>query len=396
MSAEHNRGIDPHDPAFVDDPHPTYDDLRSGCPAHRSDHHGGFWLLTRYADVRAAAVDWKTYTSAVPGVTAIPMVHQRDTAQIPIELDPPEHSRYRHLIQPAFRRDRVAALRPDLEERLVGLWARLLAQESGDLVADVVVPFSLATLGRFLGLPQQDTVLWLGWVRRMFSSTTDRADAVAASDELGAYIDDLVAAREAHPGDDFFSHLLAARLDGRGLTRDEIRAMGVVMLIAGHETSANAMSYALVELLRDPSLLQRLRDDAGLVDTAVEEMLRVSSPIQMFGRNATRDVELHGQVIGQGDVVALGFGAANHDPEVFDDPQSCRLDRTPNRHLTFGMGHHLCIGAPVARLELAVLLEQAPDALRRVHLDHRRPPRWKDRGDQRGWSVVPVNIRGTA
>jgi cytochrome P450 len=386
-------GFDPHDPAFIADPLPIYDQLRARCPVQRSDHYGGFWLLTRYADVRAAAVDWKTYTSAVPGVTAIPMVHQRETAQIPIELDPPEHSRYRHLIQPAFRRDRVAALKPDLEANLAETWERLLAHGSGDLVADVVVPFSLATLGRFLGLPREDTMLWLGWVRRMFSgSTADRADAAAASEELGAYIDELVTAREAEPGDDFFSDLLAARLDGRGLTRDEIRAMGVVMLIAGHETSANAMSYALIELLRDRSLLERLRDEPAILDTAVEEMLRVSSPIQMFGRNATRDVELHGQVIGEGDVVALGFGPANHDPEVFDAPHACMLDRTPNRHLTFGMGHHLCIGAPVARLEMAVLLEQAPAALARVELDERHPPRWKDRGDQRGWSAVPVNV----
>jgi cytochrome P450 len=385
-------GLDPHDPAFIADPQPTYDELRAGCPVHHSDRYGGFWLLTRYADVRAAAVDWKTYTSSVAGVTAIPMVHQRDTPQIPIELDPPEHSRYRHLIQPAFRRDRVAALKPDLDELLAGLWARLLAEGSGDLVADVVVPFSLGTLGRFLGLPQEDTSLWLGWVRRMFASVEDRAGALAASQELGAYIDELVAARESEPGEDFFSDLLSARLDGRGLTRDEIRAMGVVQLIAGHETSANAMSYALVELLRAPALTARLRDEPALIDTAVEEMLRLSSPIQMFGRNATRDVELHGCVIGAGDVVALGFGPANHDPEVFDDPHACILDRAPNRHLTFGMGHHLCIGAPVARLEMAVVLEQAPAALARLELDERHPPRWKDRGDQRGWSAVRVKV----
>jgi cytochrome P450 len=385
-------GLDPHDPAFIADPYPTYESLRATCPVHHSEHYGGFWLLTRYADVRAAAVDWKTYTSAVPGVTAIPMVNQRDTAQIPIELDPPEHSRYRHLLQPAFRRDRVAALKPELEQRLRGLWERLLAQRSGDLVADVVVPFSVSTLGRFLGLPQEDTTLWLGWARRMFASTLDRAGAVAASEELAAYIDELVAVREAAPGEDFFSDLLAARLDGRGLTRDEIRAMGVVMLIAGHETSANAMAYALVQLLRDRTLLERLRAEPGIVETAVEEMLRVSSPIQMFGRNARHDVELHGEVIGEGDVVALGYGPANHDPEVFEDPYACVLDRTPNRHLTFGMGHHLCIGAPVARLEMAVMLEQAPAPLERVQLDALRPPRWKPRGDQRGWSRIPVTI----
>jgi cytochrome P450 len=123
----------------------------------------------------------------------------------------------------------------------------------------VVVPFSPGTLGRFLGLPEEDTPLRLAWVGRMFASVEDRAGALAASQELGACIDELVAARDAQPGDDFFSDLLAARLDGRGLTHDEIRAMGVVQLIAGHETSANAMSYALVELLRAPKLAERLR-----------------------------------------------------------------------------------------------------------------------------------------
>lgn len=387
--------FDPHEPGFVRNPHPTLAYLRGECPVKHSELYGGFWLLSRYADVRAAAVDWRTFTSRVPGVTAIPMIHQRDTAQIPIELDPPEHSRYRGLIQPAFHRKRVAAMKPRLEEVLRPLLDTVAERGHGDLVAEVCVPFSLATLGEFLGLPADHRNLWLGWVRRMFAgSLHDRADAVRATEEFGAYIDGLIAARRREPSDDFFSQLLGAEVDGHHLTDDEIRAMGIVQLIAGHETSANAMAHTLWQLAQHPEHRARLQAEPALVPTAIEEFLRLSSPIQLFGRNTTRDVELHDKVIPEGAVVALGFAAANRDPEQFDEPDKCRLDRAPNRHLTFGIGHHLCIGAPIARLEMQVLLEQAPSRLPGLRLDPDAAPAWKPRGDQRGLATLPVLVSG--
>ncbi|MGH9845007.1 MAG: cytochrome P450, partial [Blastocatellia bacterium] len=305
--------IDIHEPSFVLDPYPTYDQLREKCPVMHSDLYGGFWLFTRYEDVKQAATGWRTYTSSVPGVTAIPIITQRTEPQLPIELDPPLHSRYRALVNPVFSSRRIEAMRPRALAIATSLIDRLIERGGGDLVADYAVPLSVGTLAEFTGLPKADSARWVSWIGRMFN-LRDRADGAAASREFGLYIDGLIAARRKEPTGDFISLLIASEVEGHRLTDQELHSFCTVVFGAGFETTADALSVMLYCLAEHPEDRRRLIAEPQLVSTAVEEFLRFITPIQIFGRNAATDCELHGRQIKQMDVVALGFGPANHDP----------------------------------------------------------------------------------
>ena len=383
--------VDIHDAAFAADPYPTYRELRDRCPVMHSDLYGGFWLLTRYSDVKEAALDWKSYTSSVPGVTALPVITHRTEPQLPLELDPPVHAKYRRLVNPVFSKRRIEALKPKVEAVAEGLLERFVAAGGGDLVSAFCVPLATQTLGMFTGLPSEDGARWAGWINRMFS-VDDPDDAREATREFGSYIDGLVAERRKAPGDDFFGLLVAAEVDGEKLNDAEIHAFGSLVFGAGFETTADALSVMLLHLATHPEDLERLRAEPGLIERAVEEFLRFSSPIQIFCRNANRELELYKQTLPEGDVIALSFGSANHDPETFDKPDEVELSRHPNPHLAFGAGVHLCLGAPVARLELSVTLTTCLNHVAGLALE--TPAVWKRRGDRRG--LAELNVRVTA
>ena len=393
--------FDIHDPDFAANPYPTYERLRAECPVAHGSKHGGYWLLTRYADVREAARDWRTYTSSVPGVTSIPVATRRTEPQLPLEVDPPLHSRYRALVNPVFSQPRMERLRPHVEQLASDLVELLLttlrAGQTADLVRDYAEPLSIGALAAFTGLPAEDGARWLEWERRLFD-VHNRDDGARATAEINAYIEALVADRRAHPRDpesgDFISLLLASEVDGHRLTDSEVRAFCQLQFGAGFETTADAMSLTLLYLAEHPHTRTVLADDAALHQPAIEEFLRFATPIQIFGRNATRDLELHGTHIPKGDVVAISYGSANHDPTVFPDPETCVLDRiqAPSgaRHLTIGARVPLCLGAPLARLQLAITLDLFT---RRVPpLAPAGAPTYKPRGDRRGLSALPLRL----
>jgi cytochrome P450 len=170
----------------------------------------------------------------------------------------------------------------------------------------------------------------------------------------------------------------------------------MLMLLAGYETTSGAMGMSLLQLAEHPELRGQLFGDTeGLAHTAVNELLRVVSPVQVFGRNAAHDMELHGETIPAGDVVLLGYGAANRDPRVFEEPGRCILDRHPNRHVAFGHGRHLCLGANLARLELTIMIERFAELFPDFRVDPDRPPRWKPRGDVRALASLDL-VAGTS
>jgi cytochrome P450 len=385
--------LDIHSRAFSDNPYPVYDQLRQGCPVLHSDLYGGFWLFTRYEDVKNAALDWRRYTSSVVGVTAIPIITPRTEPMLPIELDPPLHSRYRALVNPVFSADRVEKLREPIHALVEQLVEAFLAKGSGDLVADYAVPLSVGALAIFTGLPPADSHLWVGWLDRMFNPK-DPAGVKAASEQFGLYIDQLIAQRHRQPTGDFISLLIESEVDGQRLTDAELHSYCTVIFGAGFETTADALSVMLGWLAAHPEDWAHLKAEPGLIGVAVEEFLRFSSPIQIFGRNASHDLEVHGQAIPGGDVVALGFGAANHDPAVFPEAGRCILDRSPNRHVAFGAGPHICLGAPVARLEMQITLAVMLRRLTGFTLAAGVPLEWKPRGDRRGLARLPVVLVG--
>ena len=382
--------FDQHDPEFIQDPERVFGPVREEQPLLHSDLYGGFWLLTRYDDVVAAALDCDSYTSAVPGTTLIPPTQPRTDPLLPLELDPPEHSTYRALVNPLFARPRIDAMRPELEVLATRLLEPFVRNGGGDVMAEFAHPMSLGSLARLMNLPEEDEGRWFDWVERMYSNAIlDSADHAQAAREAEAYIDELIEARKRTPRDDFLGTLIRAEVDGQGLSDAEIRQFGMVMLLAGYETTSGAMGMSLLHLAEHPDLRAQLFGDPdGLAHTAVNEFLRYVSPVQVFGRNAAHDVELHGQTIPAGDVVLLGYGAANRDPRAFDEPDRCILDRHPNRHVAFGHGRHLCLGANLARLELTIMIERFAELLPEFHVDPERPPTWKPRGDVRALSSL--------
>jgi cytochrome P450 len=383
--------LDIHDPAFARDPYPTYARWRDRCPVPYTDKYGGFWTLTRYEDVRQAAMDWRTFTSSVVGVTAIPIITHRTEPQLPIELDPPLHSRYRALVNPVFSVERIAHLRPRIVAIAAGLIDHMLDDLQGrcDLVSEYAVPLSVNTLAAFTNLPATDATLWVNWIRRMFD-VKHPVDAKQASGEFGAYINDLIASRRQQRTDDFISMLMDSEVDGHRLTDKELHSFSTVVFGAGFETTADALGVMLWWLGAHPDDYRRLTQEPALIPPAVEEFLRYSSPIQLFGRNASHDLTLHGRAIPGGDVVALAFGSANHDPAAFPEPERCVLDRSPNRHVTFGAGPHLCLGAPVARLEMHVTLELFVQRIAAISVTAEAD--WKTRGDRRGVATLPATL----
>jgi cytochrome P450 len=389
--------FDQHDPRFIEHPERVFAPIRDAQPLVHSDLYGGFWLLTRYDDVTAAALDCEAFTSAVPGTTLIPSTQPRTDPLLPLELDPPEHTVYRALVNPLFAKPRIDAMRPGLEALATSLLEPFVRSGGGDVMAEFAHPMSLGSLARLMNLPEEDEGRWFDWVERMYSNAIlDSDDHAAAAHEAEAYIDELIAARKRATRDDFLGTLIRVEVDGTCLSDADVRQFGMVMLLAGYETTSGAMGMSLLHLAQHPELRAQLfADPERLAHTAVNEFLRFVSPVQVFGRNTTRDVTLHGETIPAGDVVLLGYGAANRDPDAFEDPDRVVLDRHPNRHLAFGHGRHLCLGANLARLELTIMFERFAELFPDFGLDPDHPPTWKPRGDVRALKSLHLLAPGS-
>ncbi len=387
--------FDHHDPHFVTDPESVFGPMRAEQPLVHSDLYGGFWVLTRYDDVTAAANDHESFTSAVAGTTLIPSTQPRTDPLLPIELDPPEHTRYRALVNPVFAKPRIDALRPDLEALATKLLEPFARNGGGDVMAQFAHPMSLGSLARLMDLPDEDEPRWFDWVERMYSNALlDTDDHAAAAREAEAYIGERVEDRKREPRNDFLGMLLQAEVDGHRLSDLEVRQFGMLMLLAGYETTSGAMGMSLLYLAQHPELREQLFVNVdALKQTAVNELLRIVSPVQLFGRNAAHDVEMYGQTIPAGDVVLLAYGAANHDPNAFEHPERCILDRHPNGQVAFGHGRHLCLGQHLARLELTIMVERFADLFPVFRVDPARPPTWKARGDVRGLASLHLVAR---
>ena len=343
--------FDPYDPATVRDPHAVYAELRRACPVAHGQRWGGFWALTGYAEVVAASTAPHTFSSTSGVVIPVnPLAGQR----LPMHFDPPEHTAYRRLLNPAFGADRVTGLGAAVDAIARRLLAPVLERGAGDLIAEYTSPLASHVLAAFLGMPDE-----FGQRLETYSLRFERAqDAgeAAAVDEANAvlygYAREVLAARRSEGATGLVGALVQGRVDGRPLTDDEIVGSLRQVFIAGHIAVAAALGSVIGHLADDPALQRRLRRDPALVPAAVEELLRLHTPNQGFARTVRRDTTLAAQTLRPGDQVALVYTAANRDPAVFPDPDGVDLDRRPNRHLAFGHGVHKCVGIDLARLEL--------------------------------------------
>ncbi|MCD9875157.1 cytochrome P450 [Streptomyces guryensis] len=371
--------FDPWDPAFLADPCPAYAALRATGRVHFYEPTNQ-WLVPHHADVSALLRDrrlGRTYQHRFShedfGRTAPPAEHEpfrtlNDHGML--DLEPPDHTRIRRLVSKAFTPRTVERLGPYVSNLAGELVDRLVEKGGGDLLGDVAEPLPVAVIAEMLGIPEADRAPLRPWsadicgMYELNPSEGTARKAVQASVEFSDYLRELIVERRKEPGDDLISGLIAAHDEGDRLTEQEMISTAVLLLNAGHEATVNATVNGWYALFRNPEQLAALRADRSLVPTAVEELMRYDTPLQLFERWVLDEIEIDGTVIPRGAEIAMLFGSANHDPEVFQTPGKLDLTRTDNPHISFSAGIHYCIGAPLARIELAAsmtaLLERAP------------------------------------
>ncbi|MGW2518098.1 cytochrome P450 [Streptomyces sp. NPDC001617] len=371
--------FDPWDPAFLADPYPAYAELRAKGRVHYYEPTNQ-WLVPHHADVSALLRErrlGRTYVHRFThedfGRTAPPAAHEpfhtlNDHGML--DLEPPDHTRIRRLVSKAFTPRTVEQLKPYVARLAGELVDRLVENGGGDLLTDVAEPLPVAVIAEMLGIPEADRAPLRPWSADIcgmyeLNPPEEVADrAVRASVEFSGYLRELIAERRQHPGDDLISGLIAAHDEGDRLTEQEMISTAVLLLNAGHEATVNATVNGWYALFRNPGPLSALRADHSLIPSAIEELMRYDTPLQLFERWVLDEIEIDGTTIPRGAEVAMLFGSANHDPEVFRNPERLDLTRTENPHISFSAGIHYCIGAPLARIELAAsmtaLLEKAP------------------------------------
>jgi unspecific monooxygenase len=389
--------FDPWDQAFLADPYPAYAELRAQGRVHYFEPTNQ-WLVPHHADVSALLRDrrlGRTYqhrfTHEEFGRTAPPPEHEpfhtlNDHGML--DLEPPDHTRIRRLVSKAFTPRTVERLKPYVRGLADELASALVAAGGGDLLKDVAEPLPVAVIAEMLGIPESDRAPLRPWsadicgMYELSPSEDTAARAVRASVEFSDYLRDLIAARRKEPGDDLISGLIEAHDEGDRLTEQEMISTCVLLLNAGHEATVNATVNGWYALFRNEAQLSALRADHSLVPSAIEELMRYDTPLQLFERWVLDEIEIAGTTIPRGAEIAMLFGSANHDPEVFTDPGRLDLTRTDNPHISFSAGIHYCIGAPLARIELAAsmgaLLERAPTL--RLAAEPERKPNFVIRG----------------
>jgi cytochrome P450 PksS len=407
LPAPHGRVIAPDlsSPRFKADPHPFYARLRAEAPVYpvivRVPDRRRAWLVTRYDDIAAVLEDGRVVKdrrtlslggrpAAEPWVPSFLKPLQRNM----LDLDDPDHRRLRALVHRGFTPRLVERLRA----RVQALADRLLdtAASAGhlDLVAAYALPIPATIIAELLGVPARDQRRFHHWTSRMVAATTPRDFLLALPGIFlfVRYVRDLVARRRAAPRDDLLTALVQAEEAGDRLSADELVAMVALLLIAGHETTVNLIASGTLALLQHPDQLERLRQEPSLMASAVEELLRYTSPVELATERYTREpVAVAGTTIPAGDLVLAVLGSANRDEQHFDQPDSLDVARAPNRHLAFGQGAHYCLGAPLARLEGHIAFERLVRRLPNLRLAVEPAAlRWRRGLFLRGLQTLPL------
>jgi cytochrome P450 len=357
--------IDFASPDFRRNPFPNYEQLRAAGPVLR-DPRTGLWLLLDYASVRQALTDHQRFSSSL-------FTAGRSNPAWLIFLDPPRQPRLRALVSRAFTPAAVAALEPQIRHLSRALLNAVLSRGAMDLIADYAAPLPMQLIAGMLGLPPDDWQQFRRWSDQILTLSYTLSDASAAPAAIAAYtavraemhpwLQTLFAQRIAHPHDDLLTRLMEAEVDGDRLSDDEIAGFVELLIVAGHETTANLIANAVLCLAEFPEQRARILSAPELLTAAIEETLRLRSPVQWVFRVTRTEVTLHDQTIPAGQGVIPVIGAANRDPEIFPEPNHFDIARAPNPHLAFGHGIHACLGAALARLQASIAL---PDLFMRL------------------------------
>lgn len=359
-------------------PHAELAQLRENHPVWRyeGDAVDPFWLITRHADISMISKDPVQWLNAPRSTLQRKRGQPQAINSLP-QMDPPVHGKHRKVIQAWLLPRNLRKLDDQMRNYAKELVDRLAAKGEADLVSELAARHPLRMICVILGVPPQEEDEVLRLSKILFApqdADVVNLDHAARVGEVMAYCSGLVAKRRANPTEDLVSELIAARIDGKAMTDHEITSHLLVLLAAGHDTTASAISGGLLALIRHPDQLQKIQGDMSLVPSAVEEIVRYVTPTTNFMRTAVEDTELHGVVIRAGEDVCLHYAAANRDPRVFENPDLFLVDRTPNAHLGFGVGAHLCVGQVLARIEMKALLAELLPRLLRIELIDE--PRW--------------------
>jgi cytochrome P450 len=353
--------------------HDTYALMRKESPVHRQpglDGETPIWFVTRYDDVVAVLTDNQRFVldpklALTPEEPAfeddVPIAVDERVSENLLAKDGDDHRRLRRLVSKAFTPRMVDQLRPRIEELAEALIDRVADQGQMELVDDFAFPLPITVIAELLGIPVADQRRFREWSNTFVTpALTPEQQEVGArhTEEFIAYLDELFAARRAHPTDDLVSALVETEDGGDRLSQNELYSMVVLLIVAGHETTVSLITSAVRTLLSHPDQLAELRADPSLLPAAVEELLRYDSPVERtITRWAAADVELGGERIARGDLVIAVVGSANRDAAQFPGPDALDFRRDAGKHLGFGRGPHFCLGAPLARLETQIALE---------------------------------------
>ncbi len=396
---------DPSDPAMVANPYPVFQRLQDDDPVHWSENLNA-WVLTRYDDVRAALNDPRLSADRItPFLDHLPADERAAVAEVgamlgrwAVFVDPPLHTRLRSLMNKAFTKRALAALRPRIATIVDDLLDEFAASGDPDFIAGFAYPLPATVIAGMVGVPDSDLDLFKSWsddlatfVGSAQATPDKRKRAERSTVEMSKYFSEVIDHRRRHPISDqtIIDHMIAARDSGDELSEAELIANCVLLLFAGHETTTNLFGNGLLTLLRNPDQFALLTRDPTLAASAVEEILRYDGPIGTTTRVALEDVALDSGTIKAGDRVFSMIHAANRDPRHFDDPHRFYIRRSENQHIVFGFGIHFCLGAPLARIEGEIGLAALVGKLRNIKLLDPDPP-WHDSLVLRGVSSLPI------
>jgi len=361
-------------------PHPEWAWLRRHAPVfwYERPNVEPFWAITKHADIIEISKQPEIFLNA-PRLA----VFTRDLLPPPegevrhlLNMDPPEHGRYRRLASGWFTPRAIRGLDDKVARLTRDVLDAAAETTAGDFVQDVSARITIAVIAEMLGVPRRDWELLFRWTNEVIAPQDPEFQRGHSAEEtiqrarleVFAYFHELAERRRVEPTDDIVSVIANGQLNGAPLALVELLSYYFLLVVAGNETTRNAMTGGLLAFLEHPDEWQKLRVNPALLDTAVEEIVRWTTPVIQFARTATRDYTLRGTTIREGQAVCLFYASANRDEDVFPDPFAFRIDREPNPHIGFGMGEHLCLGAHLARLELRHAFAQLRDRLEHCEL----------------------------
>ncbi|GAA1851340.1 cytochrome P450 [Pseudonocardia ailaonensis] len=390
--------FDHHSPAFNADPHRAWQELREKCPVAWSENHGGFWVVSDYEGNHEVLKNTDVFTTERSPddphymAVAIPGQPNRETILYPIELDPPNHGPVRRLLNEQLSPAQSRRMLPSIERATTETIDEVIEAGACDLLEDIAGP-----------VPAQVTLDWLGYpqdrIRRAaelfhwlfgYPPSSDEWKQAVASTEVEETLQEVCAARRTEPRDDYISWLLAQEIDGRPVEEEVIVGLCFVLVGGGVDTTTSLTASALVHLDRDRELRQRLIDDPALLVPATEEFLRVYPPLSSTARTVRQDTELRGCPVRTGDRVLVSRYGANYDEKAFPNPEEFVIDRFPNKHVSFGLGPHRCVGAHLARLIFQETMRQILRRMPDYSIDESRLVHYADRGFADGWLSLPA------